>query len=118
MRNLGRIFIVALLLLALPAGAAFAQSSDGTVTVLHGIPGDGGFPVDIYVNGDYSAPFIPGLTFAEFAGPVTSTYIGYYYQRLAEDADLRNAPSDHPSARAARKCWRTRASSIHPVIRA
>ena len=70
MRNLGRIFIVALLLLALPAGAAFAQTSDGTVTVLHGIPGDGGFPVDIYVNGDYSAPFIPGLT-----GPANSAKV-------------------------------------------
>lgn len=41
MRNLGRILIVALLLLALPAGAALAQTTDGTVTVLHGIPGDG-----------------------------------------------------------------------------
>lgn len=70
MRNLGRIFLVAVMLLTLPAGAAFAQTTDGTVSVLHGIPGDGGFPVDIYVNGDYSAPFIPGLKFTEFAGPV------------------------------------------------
>lgn len=87
MRNLGRIFIVALLLLALPAGAAFAQSSDGTVTVLHGIPGDGGFPVDIYVNGDYSAPFIPGLTFAEFAGPVTLPAADYSIEIYGAGAD-------------------------------
>jgi len=71
MQTTVRLLIVALLVLALPAGAAFAQTTDGTLTVLHGIPGDGGFPVDIYVNGDYSAPFIPGLEFTQFAGPVT-----------------------------------------------
>ncbi len=62
MRTSGGIFLIAVILLVLPAGTALAQSTDGTVTVLHGIPGDGGIPVDIYVNGDYSAPFIAGLT--------------------------------------------------------
>ena len=70
MRPIARIFLVALMVLALPAGSAFAQTTDGTVTVLHGIPGDAGFPVDIYVNGDYSAPFIEALAFGQFAGPV------------------------------------------------
>ena len=87
MRTYGRIFLVALMLLALPAGAAFAQTTDGTVTVLHGIPGDGGFPVDIYVNGDYSAPFIPGLTFGEFAGPVTLAAADYSIEIYAAGAD-------------------------------
>ena len=87
MRTFGRIFMVALMLLALPAGAAFAQTTDGTVTVLHGIPGDGGFPVDIYVNGDYSAPFIPGLTFGEFAGPVTLAAADYSIEIYAAGAD-------------------------------
>jgi len=87
MRNLGRIFIVAVLLLALPAGAALAQTSDGTVTVLHGIPGDSGFPVDIYVNGDYTAPFIPGLTFTEFAGPVVLPAADYSIEIYGAGAD-------------------------------
>lgn len=87
MRTIGRIFIVAVLLLALPAGAALAQTSDGTVTVLHGIPGDGGFPVDIYVNGDYSAPFIPGLTFTEFAGPVSLPAADYSIEIYGAGAD-------------------------------
>ena len=87
MRNFGRIFVVALMLLALPAGAALAQTTDGTVTVLHGIPGDGGFPVDIYVNGDYSAPFIPGLTFSEFAGPVTLPAADYSIEIYGAGAD-------------------------------
>ncbi len=87
MRTFGRIFLVALMLLALPAGAAFAQTTDGTVTVLHGIPGDGGFPVDIYVNGDYSAPFIPGLEFTEFAGPVTLAAADYSIEIYAAGAD-------------------------------
>jgi hypothetical protein len=87
MRTFGRIFLVALMLLALPAGAAFGQTTDGTVTVLHGIPGDGGFPVDIYVNGDYSAPFIPGLTFTEFAGPVTLAAADYSIEIYAAGAD-------------------------------
>ncbi len=87
MRTLGRITIVALLIMALPAGAALAQSTDGTVTVLHGIPGDAGFPVDIYVNGDYSAPFIPGLTFGEFAGPVTLAAADYSIEIYAAGAD-------------------------------
>jgi len=87
MRNLGRVFIVALLLLALPAGAALAQTTDGTVSVLHGIPGDGGFPVDIYVNGDYSAPFIPGLTFGNFAGPVTLAAADYSIEIYGAGAD-------------------------------
>jgi hypothetical protein len=87
MRTLGRIFVVAVLLLALPAGAALAQTSDGTVTVLHGIPGDSGFPVDIYVNGDYSAPFIPGLTFTEFAGPVVLPAADYSIEIYGAGAD-------------------------------
>ncbi|MDH5616671.1 MAG: DUF4397 domain-containing protein, partial [Acidimicrobiia bacterium] len=62
-------------------------TTDGTVTVLHGIPGDGGFPVDIYVNGDYSAPFIPGLTFSEFAGPVTLPAADYSIEIYAVGAD-------------------------------
>ncbi len=87
MRTLGRIFLVAVMLLALPAGAVLAQSTDGTVTVLHGIPGDGGFPVDIYVDGDYTAPFIPGLTFTEFAGPVTLPAADYSIEIYAAGAD-------------------------------
>jgi len=87
MRTLGRVFLVALMLLALPAGAVLAQTTDGTVTVLHGIPGDGGFPVDIYVNGDYSAPFIPGLEFTEFAGPVTLPAADYSIEIYAAGAD-------------------------------
>lgn len=87
MQTTVRLLIVALLVLALPAGAAFAQTTDGTLTVLHGIPGDGGFPVDIYVNGDYSAPFIPGLEFTQFAGPVTLAAAEYSIEIYAAGSD-------------------------------
>lgn len=87
MRPIARIFLVALMVLALPAGSAFAQTTDGTVTVLHGIPGDAGFPVDIYVNGDYSAPFIEGLAFGQFAGPVELPAADYSIEIYPSGAD-------------------------------
>jgi hypothetical protein len=87
MRTTARIFLVALMVLALPAGSAFAQTTDGTVTVLHGIPGDAGFPVDIYVNGDYSAPFIEALAFGQFAGPVELPAADYSIEIYPSGAD-------------------------------
>jgi len=87
MRTTARIFLVALMVLALPAGSAFAQTTDGTVTVLHGIPGDAGFPVDIYVNSDYSAPFIEALAFGQFAGPVELPAADYSIEIYPSGAD-------------------------------
>jgi hypothetical protein len=46
------IALLALMIVATAAAPAVGQTTTGFVTVVHGIPGDGGFPVDVYVNGD------------------------------------------------------------------
>ena len=54
-----------------PTPAAQAAPSTATVTVVHGIPGPGGFPVDIYANGGKilsSIPFGWVITFDVPAG--------------------------------------------------
>ncbi|MEI7860572.1 MAG: DUF4397 domain-containing protein, partial [Acidimicrobiales bacterium] len=50
------------------AGAAVPASTDATVTVVHGIPGANGVPVDIYVNGNVD-PNLSGLTFGQVSAP-------------------------------------------------
>jgi hypothetical protein len=86
MRRLG-IGLVALALAMVPAMAAFGQSGKASVSVLHGIPGEGGFPVDIYVNGDYSAPFLADFTFGTLAGPVELDPGVYSIEIYGADAD-------------------------------
>ena len=50
------------------AGAAVPASTDATVTVVHGIPGANGVPVDIYVDGTLD-PNLSGLTFGQVSAP-------------------------------------------------
>lgn len=58
---------VAVSLLATPA---LANHRPATVFITHGIPGDGGFPVDISVTGPGGIrACLPGVTFATVAGP-------------------------------------------------
>ena len=37
---------------ALAAGAALAAEGESRLTMIHAIPGEGGFPADIYLDGD------------------------------------------------------------------
>ena len=63
------------------AGALPTTAHDATVTVVHGIPGAGGVPVDIYVDGTVD-PNLSGLTFGQVSppqslAPGTYTLIAY-----------------------------------------
>jgi hypothetical protein len=62
--------IAALALALVPAAGALAQTNEGQVTVVHGIPdlGDGTSAVDVYVNGDLT---LPGFEFGNVEGPLT-----------------------------------------------
>ncbi len=59
-----RLALLAMALAIVPATAAFAQSSEGEVIVLHGVPE---LPVDIYVNGDL---FEENSNFGDVFGPI------------------------------------------------
>ena len=61
-----RTLAVAFVLAMLPASAVLAQET-GIVTVVHGIPGEDDFPVDVYVNGDLT---LEGFTFATVTDPL------------------------------------------------
>lgn len=58
--------LMAVMALAIfPATAAMAQSSEGQVIVVHGVPD---LDVDVYVNGDLT---LEGFQFGQVAGPLT-----------------------------------------------
>lgn len=68
-------------LLAVPTGIASADSHEGTVTVLHGVPG---VTVDVYVNGDLTLEdFEPGTV----TDPLTLPAGDYEVEIFAADAD-------------------------------
>ncbi len=46
------LLLLLVVLLALPASGAAAQAPDGGITFIHGLEGQGGAPIDIYVNGE------------------------------------------------------------------
>jgi hypothetical protein len=62
------LFLLSLVLvLALGAISVAAADSGADIYVIHGIPGDGGFPVDVSVNG---ACALPNFTFGTRVGPL------------------------------------------------
>ncbi|NNC92267.1 MAG: DUF4397 domain-containing protein [Acidimicrobiia bacterium] len=69
--------LVALMMLVVP-GTAFAQSGDGQVTVVHGVPG---LTVDVYVN---DALTLPGFEYGTVTDPLTLPAGDY-------DIDIRGA---------------------------
>ena len=78
------IFISALLMaLSLFPAVAGAQDT-GNVTVVHGVPGESDFPVDIYVNGDLT---LEGFTFTQVAGPLELPAGDYDIEVYAAGAD-------------------------------
>lgn len=68
-------------LLALPAAAASADGHEGTVTVLHGVPG---VTVDVYVNGDLTLEDFEPNTVTD---PLTLPAGDYEIDIYAADAD-------------------------------
>jgi hypothetical protein len=58
------LLMAVLALMALPAGGAMAQSSDGQVVVVHGVPD---LEVDVYVNGELT---LAGFQYGDVAGPL------------------------------------------------
>lgn len=75
--------LVALMLMLVPA-TALAQSSDGTVTVVHGVPG---LTVDVYVN---DALTLEDFEYGTVTDPLTLPAADY-------DIDIRVADSDPSS---------------------
>ena len=71
----------AMLLALLPATAASAQSSDGQVVVVHGVPD---LTVDVYVNG---ALTLEDFEFGTVAGPLTLPAGTYDLEVYPADAD-------------------------------
>lgn len=77
--------LVALMLLVVP-GTAFAQASDGTVTVVHGVPG---LTVDVYVN---DALTLEDFEYGTVTDPLTLPAADYDIDIRVADADPASAP--------------------------
>ncbi len=73
--------IAALAIVALPAGAAFAQSNEGQVIVVHGVPD---LDVDIYVNGELT---LETFQYGQVAGPLNLPEGSYDIEIYAAGAD-------------------------------
>ena len=73
--------VAAFALALIPAAGAFAQSGDGEVTVVHGIPD---LTVDVYVNGDLT---LEDFEYGTVAGPLTLPAGSYDLEIYAADAD-------------------------------
>lgn len=71
----------AMLLALLPATGALAQSSEGQVVVVHGVPD---LTVDVYVNGDLT---IEDFEYGTVAGPLTLPAGTYDLEVYPADAD-------------------------------
>ena len=72
---------IAALALAMIPAVASAQSSDGTVTVVHGVPD---LTVDVYVNGGLT---LEDFTFGTVTDPLTLPAADYNIEIYAADAD-------------------------------
>jgi hypothetical protein len=72
----------------LPATGAMAQTSDGQVIVVHGVPD---LEVDVYVNGDLT---LEGFQFGDVAGPLALPEGTYDVEIYAAGADRRSGGDD------------------------
>ena len=77
--------LVALMLMVVP-GTAFAQATDGTVTVVHGVPG---LTVDVYVN---DALTLSDFEYGTVTDPLTLPAADYTIDLRAAGADPASAP--------------------------
>ncbi len=74
LRTMVSVFLAVILLSFAGIGTAHAQVVDpqpvGDVVFMHGIPGNDGFPLDVYLDGDYTTPIATGFTFGQVTAPV------------------------------------------------
>ncbi len=75
------LLVAALALAIIPAAAAGAQSGEGQVTVVHGVPD---LLVDVYVNGDLT---LEDFAYGDVAGPLTLPAGSYDLEVYPADAD-------------------------------
>ena len=61
-------FLLSLVLILALGVTGVAANNNASIYVIHGIPGAGGFPVDVSVDG---ACALPGFTFGTRAGPIS-----------------------------------------------
>lgn len=80
MRKL-KVLILALAVAILPATAAMAQSDEGQVIVVHGVPD---LDVDIYVNGELT---LEGFQYGDVAGPLALPAGSYDLEVYAAGSD-------------------------------
>jgi hypothetical protein len=80
MRKL-RLALLAAVLAVVPALGAMAQSSEGEVIVVHGVPD---LTVDVYVNGDLT---LEDFEYGDVAGPLALPEGSYDLEVYAADAD-------------------------------
>lgn len=80
MRKL-KILVLALAVVVLPATAALAQTEEGQVIVVHGVPD---LDVDIYVNGDLT---LEGFQYGDVAGPLALPAGSYDVEVYAAGSD-------------------------------
>jgi hypothetical protein len=76
-----KLAVLAALIAVVPAMGAMAQSSEGEVIVVHGVPD---LTVDIYVNGDLT---LEDFEYGDVAGPLALPAGSYDVQVFAADAD-------------------------------
>ncbi|HEU4319879.1 MAG TPA: DUF4397 domain-containing protein [Acidimicrobiia bacterium] len=88
-----RLAVLAAVLAVVPAMGAMAQSSEGEVIVVHGVPD---LLVDVYVNGELT---LEDFAFGDVAGPLALPEGSYEIQIFAADADpAADAPALEGSA--------------------
>ena len=76
-----RLALLVMAMALVPATAAFAQSAEGEVIVVHGVPD---LPVDIYVNGDLT---FENSSFGDVFGPLALPEGSYDIEIYATGAD-------------------------------
>lgn len=76
-----RVLIIALAVALMPATAALAQSDEGQVIVVHGVPD---LDVDIYVNGELT---LEGFQYGDVAGPLALPAGSYDLEVYAAGSD-------------------------------
>lgn len=76
-----KLAVLAALIAVVPAMGAMAQSNEGQVIVVHGVPD---LTVDIYVNGELT---LEDFNFGDVAGPLALPAGSYDLQVFAADAD-------------------------------
>lgn len=80
--------VVAVLVFGVGAGSALAQDATATVTVIHAVPAEDGFPADVYLNGEL---IINGFVFEtaseQFTVPAGTALLEVFPEGSDPDSD-------------------------------